>query len=111
MIKLLIILCFLVSNCNAQTNAAGRNNVNYVPYVFNWKSNAELGVVSYKVQRSYNNHNWVTMTNLLPKFKPDSNLYQVNLPNTKYPYYYKIVAVMVNGSYSSTPIYLRTTSQ
>lgn len=110
MSKFVIILSLLFSSCNAQ-RLSGRNSAGYVPYTFNWKSNSEFGVVSYKVQRSSNNRNWSTLTNILPKFKPDSNVYLINLPNTRSGYYYRIVAVMHSSNYTANSIYLKTTAR
>ena len=98
-----IILSFLFPTCSSSS---------YVPYVFTWKTGNEFGVVNYKIQKSSNNKNWSTIGGaILPSLRPDSNIYQVNLPNTKIAYYYRLYITMVNGSYNSDPVYLKTTAK
>jgi hypothetical protein len=66
-----------------------------------WKTNNELGVVSYNVQQSSNQANWINISNVRP-LKKDSNTYsyQVSVPN-----YYRISANMANNIYYTGILY------
>ena len=100
----------MFSSCFGQL---GRNPPTYVPYVIYFKTNAEIGVVSYKIQRSTNNKTWSQIgLPFLPIQQRDSNWYQVILPNTKTAYYYRQVSVMTGGGvYNSNPFYFKTTAK
>ena len=66
-----------------------------------WKTNNELGVVSYNVQQSSNQANWINLSTVNP-LKKNSNTYYylVSVPN-----YYRISANMVNNIYYTGILY------
>lgn len=100
---LLIILFYsALSSCAQFGRVKATQPFAYIPTI-----GRELGTVSYKVQQSTNNHNWTTITQILPRYLPDSNLYIIQLPNPTTSRYYRIIAVMQSSQYIGSTIYIK----
>lgn len=81
-----VLICLTVASYS-QTNAK-------------WKTGNEAFVVSYEVKQSADQAVWSTIKTILPSKLPDSNWYSYILPTGAY--YYKVVANMVVGNYSTS---------
>lgn len=59
---------------------------------FVFKSNSEIGVISYQIQRSPTKSRWTTVVDVTPKLRKDSNWYIIPLPPVNVTYYYRLIA-------------------
>lgn len=96
--KLLSILFSLTTfTCSSQDS----------PFVFQWHTGNELGVLHYEVQSSTNKTNWLFLVSVAAK-RNDSNSYAVTLPRN--PIYFRVNSLMSgNNSYVTNPVKLDTT--
>lgn len=79
-----------------------------IDYVIRWKSNGEMGVVNYMVQRSPTKSRWSTLATIMPRYLADSNWYSFTLPTTKTAYFYRILANMnKKKTYQTNPIFIK----
>lgn len=110
--KFLLILIF-ISCKTAQPPVVeeSRPSVTQKAYIAYWKSKGyEYGLVNYKIQKSKNNKNWVTIDTIAPKKLPDSNTYKFTLPKTGIPNYYRIIATMIKGTFTLDTKFLQNTN-
>lgn len=79
------------------------------PYIYNWITiPKEPNVINYKIQQSINSSNWTTITTINPQKIPDNNNnYSFKLPQPTYSRYYRILATMTKGTYTTTPIFVQ----
>lgn len=111
MIKKAVILLILLSCKATQPTAIFqlRSSLTYTPYSINWVSKNELFVLNYKVQKSKNNKNWVTVATISPKSMSDSNVYSYSLQKTSVAYYYKVLANCTKGTFNTASFFLANT--
>lgn len=84
-------------------------SVKAAPYIYNWITiPKEPNVINYKIQQSINSSNWTTITTINPQKIPDNNNnYSFKLPQPTYSRYYRILATMTKGTYTTTPIFVQ----
>lgn len=68
-----------------------------------WKTNSEIGVKNYEVQKSTDQLNWQSIATINPNKLPDGNSYSYQLPQINL--YYRIQANMDGGTYLSNIIF------
>ena len=116
MIRLSIILFLAVLiSCKSSSvittdDAAAKLNVYNPLYLKLSCVSREPGVVSYTWQKSKNNRSWTTLTTMLPKLSPDSNIYYYQMPKTSVAWYYRVIANMKGKTpYTTASQYVKST--
>lgn len=105
---ILFLLIFLSCKASQNNNDIVVDNAVNTPYILNLKTVAnEPGVTQYKIYQSSNNRTYSIISTFMPTHKPDSNNYVIQLPQFRTNQYIIVRAFMLQGTYSTNPIFIQ----
>lgn len=119
-LKYMILIIFISCNSTKNTGTVTILGRPIKPIVYNdtfvFRSNSEIGVTGYQIQRSPTKTRWTTIVPVTPKFQKDSNWYAVPLPPVNSSYYYRLVSTLdiplpknkrKTITYTKDPVYIK----